>query len=60
MMLAVLARAPIGLGPFTSWKRDEITGLFLDLRWLAYGCIVAGLIVALLAFRWHRREESKR
>jgi hypothetical protein len=59
-MLYLLARPIIGLGPFTSWQRDEFTGFLLDLRWLGFGAIALGLITIAGSYLWLRRINSRR
>ena len=58
LILYILARPVIGLGPFTHWQRDEFTSLWLDLRWVAFGAIALGVTTIVGSYLWLRRINS--
>jgi uncharacterized protein (DUF2062 family) len=59
VILYILGRPLIGLGPFTHWQRDEFTSLWLDLRLVAFGAIALGVITTVGSYLWWRQLNSR-
>ena len=58
-MLSILARPPLGLGPFTRWQSDEFTELWLFIRRIAFSAIALGLIATVGGCFWLWRYNLK-
>ena len=59
-MLYLVAQPPIGLGPFTSWPRNQFNEAFLLIRRAGFGAIALGLIISVGGYLVLRRLDSKR